>query len=556
MNKKIPQILLTFVILLGMFSFSTNALTEPQPITKSQVLDNIQALAKILEINDGNLNNGTGVYFTTYGNKSCGNSSCVECNNYYVMQSKWLTYKIDCAVDISQVPGHAYPKGSYGYPRGSSCHGFANFAQWYIFKSSNSDIVKNTRIADNIYLTKEHLKDIVMPGDIIRYTYNLTEGWGHSVIVISVEDTGIKVLDANFRENTYQHNITRIHTVNYNSNYPCAVSRATNYDVTDDVPPVENEQPTNKPICQKTQYRYYHYTNGEGKYSVCAYYGKTNGGWSKAYREDTGWLDSPLTKVADNFRHVVVSGCAAAGCTDPSWSGGSKYTAPSGVVWYKEETRTVEGHDYVPSTTKVVTCTTDGVITYTCSGCSDSYTETVPAIGKHNFDDWEVVTPAEEGKAGLQKRICFACGDTEYEDIPALPVVETVTERNIKITMTINQTKATVSGKVVRTDVPPIIVGSRTMLPARFIAENLEAEVYWDADERMVTIVDDDVEIVMYIDEEYAYVNGKSVLLDAPPFIENGRTYTPVRFIAEALGATVEWKSKTEKVIITKTIIE
>ena len=45
---------------------------------------------------------------------------------------------------------------------------------------------------------------------------------------------------------------------------------------------------------------------------------------------------------------------------------------------------------------------------------------------------------------------------------------------------------------------------------------------------------------------------GKEIKLDSPAFIENDRTYTPIRFISENLGASVEWVEKDQKVIITK----
>lgn len=51
-----------------------------------------------------------------------------------------------------------------------------------------------------------------------------------------------------------------------------------------------------------------------------------------------------------------------------------------------------------------------------------------------------------------------------------------------------------------------------------------------------------------------AYVNGEEVILDSPAFIENDRTYTPVRFIAETLGVTVDWDEATQQVIITKEV--
>ena len=47
-------------------------------------------------------------------------------------------------------------------------------------------------------------------------------------------------------------------------------------------------------------------------------------------------------------------------------------------------------------------------------------------------------------------------------------------------------------------------------------------------------------------------VNGKVEKLDSPAFIENNRTYTPIRFISEHLGADVEWDAKARKVTITK----
>lgn len=61
-----------------------------------------------------------------------------------------------------------------------------------------------------------------------------------------------------------------------------------------------------------------------------------------------------------------------------------------------------------------------------------------------------------------------------------------------------------------------------------------------------------DVVIVISIGDKVATVNGKEVKLDSPAFIEKGRTYTPVRFISEELGASFEWTQTERKVIITK----
>lgn len=121
-----------------------------------------------------------------------------------------------------------------------------------------------------------------------------------------------------------------------------------------------------------------------------------------------------------------------------------------------------------------------------------------------------------------------------------------------QIILTINQKEAVVFGTKKTNDVAPKIVNDRTMLPARFVAENLGAAVEWFETEQKVRITKDGVEIIIFIDSDKAYVNGKEVTLDSAAFIENDRTYTPVRFISEELGANVAWDEDAQTVTITK----
>ncbi len=121
-------------------------------------------------------------------------------------------------------------------------------------------------------------------------------------------------------------------------------------------------------------------------------------------------------------------------------------------------------------------------------------------------------------------------------------------------TLTIGQNTASVFGETKESDVQPIIRNDSTMLPARFVAENLGAEVFWDGENRVVTVKSEDVEIKLTIDSAVATVNGVQEMLETPAFIENDRTYTPVRFIAENLGSTVNWDGATKTVIISKPV--
>lgn len=56
----------------------------------------------------------------------------------------------------------------------------------------------------------------------------------------------------------------------------------------------------------------------------------------------------------------------------------------------------------------------------------------------------------------------------------------------------------------------------------------------------------------MDIGSQTALLNGAALVIDSLAFIENDRTYTPLRFIAEKLGADIAWNSETQEVIITK----
>ncbi len=118
------------------------------------------------------------------------------------------------------------------------------------------------------------------------------------------------------------------------------------------------------------------------------------------------------------------------------------------------------------------------------------------------------------------------------------------------ITMVIDSVYINVFGKIIKNDVAPIIVGDRTMLPIRVVAEALGAEVDWDAELQKVTITKGDTVIELFIGETTAYVNGKAVQLDVAPFIDNNRTYLPVRFVSEYLGAVVHWDGDTRTVTI------
>lgn len=141
----------------------------------------------------------------------------------------------------------------------------------------------------------------------------------------------------------------------------------------------------------------------------------------------------------------------------------------------------------------------------------------------------------------------------------ATPITKSITlyakwneVQKTSIVLTIGDKAATINGETKENDVAPVIVNDRTMLPIRFIVEALGANVGWDEETRKVSVALGDITITVVIGESAAYVNGETVALDSPAFIENDRTYLPIRFIMENLGADVQWNEETRQVTITK----
>lgn len=127
-----------------------------------------------------------------------------------------------------------------------------------------------------------------------------------------------------------------------------------------------------------------------------------------------------------------------------------------------------------------------------------------------------------------------------------------------EILLTIDAKNAFINGAFKENDVAPKIVNGRTMLPIRFLAENLGASVTWYPETSSIFLYDlsQDKSISLDIGSDTMLINGVSgkqyVAVDAPGFIEDGRSYFPVRAISEALYCNVEWIEETRQVKIQK----
>lgn len=104
--------------------------------------------------------------------------------------------------------------------------------------------------------------------------------------------------------------------------------------------------------------------------------------------------------------------------------------------------------------------------------------------------------------------------------------------------------------KITGMDVPPVIINSRTLVPARAIFEKMGAEVTWNADTQEVYIVKNSDLVVLKINSDTGHTNGLDFKMDTAAKIINDRTMIPVRAASEALGCKVGWDDSTRIITI------
>lgn len=112
--------------------------------------------------------------------------------------------------------------------------------------------------------------------------------------------------------------------------------------------------------------------------------------------------------------------------------------------------------------------------------------------------------------------------------------------------------KVTIDGKARSFTTPVQVVNNRVMVPIRFVIEDeaLQGQVYWDGELRKVAIDCRGKYIELFIGSTRATVDGETVMFDTAPYISNNRTFIPLRFLTESLGAAVNWNQQTREVTI------
>lgn len=226
--KRVLSVLLCVAIIvagLAVPSGTVYAATTPGTVTQEQVEAKLADVVNKLRGKYFNRDDMTAPCLYAPGESGHG---CEKCNSINVLSgSSW--FRSLFGINTTSYYG-TYNTYTGSMVRGYSCVGFANLVGWYLFQTSESDVI-NYNVLKKGNFNREAFAD-ARPGDIVV----LCDSNGnhiHSMIFLSMSDTGIEVLDCNWSRQTYGNCYIQVHNFNFSScsGYKVAINRANNYAV-------------------------------------------------------------------------------------------------------------------------------------------------------------------------------------------------------------------------------------------------------------------------------------------------------------------------------------
>ena len=223
LRKSLAFVLVFAVVvsLFATFSIVGQAYTTPGNVDVSTVKSRLDSLYNTLNLK----------YFTV-NQEACGywleshpkNYDCDNCLNKCVFNATWFK-NLFGNLDLAQVPIH-YTQSSYITRNCWSCAGFATFAEWYLFRTSQTDAVTTYKVGSGNF-NYSYVSANAKIGDVARLDN------AHSVVIYSIESSGIYVLDCNTRPSGDGSNCrVRKSFWSYGSYSTITLSRANNYSST------------------------------------------------------------------------------------------------------------------------------------------------------------------------------------------------------------------------------------------------------------------------------------------------------------------------------------
>jgi len=151
-------------------------------------------------------------------------------------------------------------------------------------------------------------------------------------------------------------------------------------------------------------------------------------------------------------------------------------------------------------------------------------------------------------KEGADERA--ASGQMAFDNVKADAPAALPAPASVKIEMKAGSKTAMVDGKTTALDSAPYIKDGTTYLPLRFVASSLGSTVNYEAAAKRVSVLRGGQLLEMVIGSKELVSSGKRVAVDTAPIEQNGRTLVPIRLVSEQMGLTVKWDGTTKRITV------
>jgi len=201
---------------------------------------------------------------------------------------------------------------------------------------------------------------------------------------------------------------------------------------------------------------------------------------------------------------------------------------------------------------KVEKSTTGSAIEITTGSAIEVDKESLKAQEKALKEQYKVQVDAlkDQFKEEMNKLKAEIKAKYSNQELENLKLVSEKIKKNNKNITVLSVDNIIAKGVNIKFDTPPVIKSGRTLIPVKALSQAFGANVQWLPAEKKVIITKGDKEIVLTLDSNKIYVNGVEAKIDVPACSINGRTVVPMKFIVEQLGLKVNWHSDTKDIEI------
>ena len=143
--------------------------------------------------------------------------------------------------------------------------------------------------------------------------------------------------------------------------------------------------------------------------------------------------------------------------------------------------------------------------------------------------------------------------EEQPEENPAEPPVSNLADPTLnQVKLTLDSKWALVRGQSQQIEAAPITINDTTMLPLRFIAQDiLDAQVNWNAETKQVTVLRGQMSLLVDLEGGQVLVDEQPYAMAVLPTVIDGRTYVPLRLVTELMDCQVQYNPEDHSILIT-----